>query len=1173
MSSTQSYNRFTDEKYKNWLKTTESLYILRSRIQDFIEKETETYHNSLRNKPHLNRRVCELTCKHVNKNNCPLCEHWKKEIFGNHEKGKNIHWENCQPYLWPTDKWEVAKAHMPGGQKKHHNFEQFDISAILNLISSCKHFKNIPAQCVNNVINIRNSVMHSPDFKVSNDDMKKHQKTLLQLAEKLVPHVPKMKDLEKEITQFYNILDKNFNQSLCEVDGQFEDLQTVKDRQKVLDREQQAMKDRIEDLISRFEGNQDETVKEKPQDMKSFLDFLDQNKDLVDNLGPEINKLKEMQAKVDQHDEQINSLTGRVDQLEKVTHDPVFPGNPLKFKNHLYEFCQAKKWPEDKFPVFSEDQEALGYRGKVTVNGQSFIGEGVFNDKKAAHQEVAYIALRQLKLQEESSDEPSSSVLYHEASSSSSSGIAYFGKVTVDLTREVVSDKCSSKEEATEAAYKDLWESFCSSASAEGRTYKSVTMEYFNTNGFPKPIEDIDDSTTICKLKLVGPFTFYDKDGSTKKKQAEQQAAKVALDQLSKILSCPPISDSEKNFKGVLKECLDQLGLKNPVYDTDNKAEIREEPMSTDISSDVVTSTVSISQAEVKDLSESKSISTSTQLPSGQESVQVPVHVQADPPDSSSTASQRKKPRIECPEKTFFGKVTVDLSREVVSDRCSTKEEATEAAYKVLWESFRISAPAEGQTYRTGIIQYFNSHYLQKPIEELVDDENTTVCKLKLIGPFTFCDKDGSTKKRQAEQQAAKVALEELSWILSCPSISDTEKNFKGVLKEHLDQLGFKNPVYETEEYKAETSEDPVTSGMSLSNLSISQAAVKEHSDLKSESISISAQLPSGQESVRLPVPVQPDPPDSSSPALQRKKPRIDCPEINELFNVYNLKPPHVNVENMKCNQNVKCTVTINLESYTCANKQGYDSKKEAIRKTYLLFGRAMEILDPSSDEKMCIALVKQHFSQRSLTLPLEDVEGSAKPFYCSLKNITYDVKYDGQGSSEGEAKLHALQKALSSLSPLFGYPPLLGADSPEEVQNQLSSMLKGAGQRDPVIDLKSVERACIQLSFCDYTLKCTCQSSKNAAKKHLSERILGLLGVKTDNSASLRNSVDDWFKKQNLPQPVFKDTENTVGAKATFSVQLTCSSPGWEDSWETAKLKLLQELKLRFQFLDDKSN
>lgn len=46
-----------------------------------------------------------------------------------------------------------------------------------------------------------------------------------------------------------------------------------------------------------------------------------------------------------------------------------------------------------------------------------------------------------------------------------------------------------------------------------------------------------------------------------------------------------------------------------------------------------------------------------------------------------------------------------------------------------------------GQTYRTGIIEYFNTHDLQKPTEEFVVDENTTVCKLKLIGPFTFYDK------------------------------------------------------------------------------------------------------------------------------------------------------------------------------------------------------------------------------------------------------------------------------------------------------------------------------------------------------------------------------------------------------------------------------------------------
>uniref|UniRef100_A0A8C1CII3 Si:ch211-91p5.3 n=1 Tax=Cyprinus carpio carpio TaxID=630221 RepID=A0A8C1CII3_CYPCA len=868
MSGTQSYSRFSDEKYKNWLKTTESLYILRSRIQGFIEKETESYHSSLRNKPQLNRQTCALKCERVNKHLCRLCERWKKEIIANHNGNDNrMYWDNCQPHLWPTDKWEVAKAHMPRGQTKHRKFDQFDIAAILNFMNFCKHFKNIPGQCVRNVITVRNSVMHSPDFKVSNEDMKKHHGTLLQLAETLQPHVPEMKDLEKEITQFYNILDRNFNQAPCEVDGQQEDLQTVKDRQNVLNREQQAMKDRIEDFISRLEGNRDENVNEKTQDMKSLLEFLDQNKDLLENLGPEVDKLKEMQAKVDQHEEQISHLTGRVDHLEKVTHDPVFPGNPLKYKNHLYEYCQAKKWPEDKFPVFTEDQEAQGYRGKVTVNGQRFIGERVFNEKKAAHQEVAFIALKQLKLQKESTDEPSSSAMHSEASSSSSSGITFFGKVTVDLSREVASDRCSTKEEATEAAYKLLWESFCISAPIEDQTYKSVMMEYFNTNGFPKPIEDFKDVTTICKLKLVGPFTFCDKDGSTKKKQAEQQAAKVALQHLSGILNCPPISDTEKNFKGVLKERLETLGLKNPVYDTDNKTEVSEEPMSIDISSDLITSTVSISEAEERDHSESKSISTS------------------------------------------------------------------------------------------------------------------------------------------------------------------------------------------------------------------------------------------GQKSVF--VSVLPDPPDSSSPASLRKKPRIDCP-----------------------------------------------------------------------DEKMCIALVKQHFSQRSLPLPQEEVEESEKSFYCSLKNITYDVKYYGQGSSEDQAKLRTLQKALHLLSPLFGYPSLPGADSAEEVQNQLRSILNRAGQREPVIDLKSEERASIQLSFCDYTLKCTCQSNKKAAKKHLSERILGLLGVKTEaDNAPLRNSVDEWFKKQNLPQPVFEDTEEALGAKATFSAPLTCCSPGWEDSWEAAKSKLLQELKLRFRFLDDKNN
>lgn len=90
---------------------------------------------------------------------------------------------------------------------------------------------------------------------------------------------------------------------------------------------------------------------------------------------------------------------------------------------------------------------------------------------------------------------------------------------------------------------------------------------------------------------------------------------------------------------------------------------------------------------------------------------------------------------------------------------------------------------------------------------------------------------DGSTKKKHAEQQAAKVALQHLSGILNYAPISDTEKNFKGVLKERLEMLGLKNPIYETEEYKAEASEEPVTSGIStkLPNCEFNLKAIRKN--------------------------------------------------------------------------------------------------------------------------------------------------------------------------------------------------------------------------------------------------------------------------------------------------------------------------------------------------------
>lgn len=43
--------------------------------------------------------------------------------------------------------------------------------------------------------------MHSPDLKISKEDMNRHHNTVLQLAKLLEPKIPKLKDLEKKITQ------------------------------------------------------------------------------------------------------------------------------------------------------------------------------------------------------------------------------------------------------------------------------------------------------------------------------------------------------------------------------------------------------------------------------------------------------------------------------------------------------------------------------------------------------------------------------------------------------------------------------------------------------------------------------------------------------------------------------------------------------------------------------------------------------------------------------------------------------------------------------------------------------------------------------------------------------------------------------------------------------------
>lgn len=89
--------------------------------------------------------------------------------------------------------------------------------------------------------------------------------------------------------------------------------------------------------------------------------------------------------------------------------------------------------------------------------------------------------------------------------------------------------------------------------------------------------------TTPLRLPFLSinddAFLVYDNplDGSSKKKQAEQQAAKIALQHLSGIFKWSMEPEAGKSCKVFLKERLDALHLKNPVYRCKVKGGVSEE--------------------------------------------------------------------------------------------------------------------------------------------------------------------------------------------------------------------------------------------------------------------------------------------------------------------------------------------------------------------------------------------------------------------------------------------------------------------------------------------------------------------------------------------------------------------------------------------------------------------
>ncbi|RXM31623.1 Mediator of RNA polymerase II transcription subunit 14 [Acipenser ruthenus] len=350
-------HRFKDLEYKNWLKTTLSLQLLRSGLVNFLENETNDFHSQLLRT--LKGEICKVQCDTKNCGNqgtkppltCPACSKWKNEILSNH-RNKNciIYWNNCKPHLWHAEKWEVAKVYMPRGNKDHTKANAFDISAFLNFMKFCKHFEKIvKGNMLDKVTWVRNQMMHSAEMKVTTQDMEMHIEKILDLVRHLKnqARIPDLEQLEKEIIE---LLKTELNVVLEGVQLEStggNSISRIMDKQKLHDLEQQVLKEKIEALGLRLEENKDLLVNQEEHRM--LKEFLDNNKDLLEQLNPQLAKLDFLVQKVNQHDE-------RLSELEKKTEEPIFSVPPIRYKNHLNELAQKNKWP---LPEFSEERHPL----------------------------------------------------------------------------------------------------------------------------------------------------------------------------------------------------------------------------------------------------------------------------------------------------------------------------------------------------------------------------------------------------------------------------------------------------------------------------------------------------------------------------------------------------------------------------------------------------------------------------------------------------------------------------------------------------------------------------------------------------------------------------------------------------------------------------------------------
>ncbi|XP_061926765.1 uncharacterized protein CXorf38 homolog [Entelurus aequoreus] len=198
--------RISNKDYTNWVKAGLCLSFVVEDLRPFVEEQMRDFHHDLlRGNPRLRER-CEKSCppNHVQSSKaCQPCLEWKSEILNNHrQRDPKLKWGNCNPSAWRTDYWELAKAYMPQGQLRMRAANEFDASALLNLVNYCARFPPVDVNTgpVKEMIRCRNDLMHSANLLVT-DAWIKNFKVVMTRFFQLFRQVPSMAQTEEKINE------------------------------------------------------------------------------------------------------------------------------------------------------------------------------------------------------------------------------------------------------------------------------------------------------------------------------------------------------------------------------------------------------------------------------------------------------------------------------------------------------------------------------------------------------------------------------------------------------------------------------------------------------------------------------------------------------------------------------------------------------------------------------------------------------------------------------------------------------------------------------------------------------------------------------------------------------------------------------------------------------------